>query len=427
MTALDRACARRNVPDQDGEAEWDTIIVGAGMSGLGCARRLYDSGRRFLLVSPEVGGRVRLSPDGLVNYGAYYVTTDYRHTLPLVRLGERVRITDAWFHNDNGRYRWCSTRMVRHLPALLRFTADLRRFRRRFNRMNSLAAHVTRRELIERDPLLREAYRRPGFAYVRSRGLEGLFRDYIDHLLWASFFRDPREVSTFFLLAASLPLIVPMHTFTLDTAAALRGFEDRLLQDTVVHVELSGDRHRLRTAAGRELRCRNVVLATPMHLTNRLLGELAQPIKGGIDVSFYHVRGELHGTYQGAKRNFFSSREAAIISRESDGSYLYFYDTDRIDNYFARHEVVTHDHWRPALYFLGEQFIDSHPAPGVFIASDHDMPSMENAYLNGQYAAGLLLRQEQREPPRAISRSRVVDPSRSRRVRSLSGSRRLSR
>ena len=67
------------------------------------------------------------------------------------------------------------------------------------------------------------------------------------------------------------------------------------------------------------------------------------------------------------------------------------YEQDRIDRYFESYEVVTHDAWKPALFFLGSQFLDVNPAPGVFLANDHDMPSMENAYLNGRYTANQLL------------------------------------
>ena len=384
----------------------ETIIVGGGMSGIGCAHRLLHNSNPFLMISPEIGGRVRTSPDGAVNYGAYYVTDDYEWTLPLVTTAGRVRITDGFFHNHDGRYRFHSMRLVKHLPALYRFTSDLRRFRQHFNGMNKFAGDFSRRELIAANPALQHAYDQPASDYIRDRRLEGLFADYIDHLLWASFFHDPYEVSTFFVLAASLPLIVPMHTFTFRTESAIAGFRDRIVCDSVVRVELGDTLQRVITKSGRVFRCRNLVLATPMDHTNRLLGPLAQPIRGGIDVSFYHVRGTLRPAYRGATRNFFSSDEAAIISREQDGSYLYFYATDQIDKYFESYTVITHDHWKPALFFHGKDFVNANPAPNVFIASDHDVPSMENAYLNGRYTASLLMRQTANaflDPP--ISRS----------------------
>ena len=86
----------------------DTVIVGGGMSGIGAARRLQEKGKPFLMIAPEIGGRVRTSPDGKINYGAYYITDDYRHTLPLVDLVNRVQINDSWFHSGGSRFRFHS-------------------------------------------------------------------------------------------------------------------------------------------------------------------------------------------------------------------------------------------------------------------------------------------------------------------------------
>lgn len=168
------------------------------------------------MVTPEIGGRVRTSPNGQVNYGAYYVTADYEWTLPMVKIGPKVRITDGWFHRDGKRYQFLSLRLLKHLPALIRFMSDLREFRKHFNRMNELAVDFSRAELIGANPLLKRTYVQSGRDYIIDRKLEGLFKDFIDPLMWASFFHDPYEVSTFFLLAASLPLIVPMYSFVMD-------------------------------------------------------------------------------------------------------------------------------------------------------------------------------------------------------------------
>jgi len=69
----------------------ETVIVGAGVSGLGCARRLLDAGRDFVVVSPSVGGRILQSTDGEVPLGAFYARADNDHIKEFVTLGPRIR------------------------------------------------------------------------------------------------------------------------------------------------------------------------------------------------------------------------------------------------------------------------------------------------------------------------------------------------
>ena len=68
----------------------DTIIIGAGMAGLGCGHHfLKNSQKDFLIISEDIGGRVCSSVDGRVNYGAYFVLENYHHILPYVTKRER--------------------------------------------------------------------------------------------------------------------------------------------------------------------------------------------------------------------------------------------------------------------------------------------------------------------------------------------------
>ena len=59
----------------------ETIIIGGGIAGLSCARKLYDSGKEFLLITKDIGGRIKISKDGKVNYGAYLVPSYYKHVM----------------------------------------------------------------------------------------------------------------------------------------------------------------------------------------------------------------------------------------------------------------------------------------------------------------------------------------------------------
>ena len=80
----------------------ETIIVGGGLAGLGCARRLYANKHSFKIITPDIGGRVKVSLDGKVNYGAYYVTKDCklikpfmaRNSITLVKGSRSIRLDE---------------------------------------------------------------------------------------------------------------------------------------------------------------------------------------------------------------------------------------------------------------------------------------------------------------------------------------------
>ena len=59
----------------------ETIIIGGGISGLSCARKLKDNEKEFLLITENIGGRIISSSDGKINYGAYFVGSDYFYHL----------------------------------------------------------------------------------------------------------------------------------------------------------------------------------------------------------------------------------------------------------------------------------------------------------------------------------------------------------
>ena len=54
--------------------KYNTIIIGGGISGLACGRILADKKEDFLLLTKELGGRMRTSKSHLVDYGASYMT-----------------------------------------------------------------------------------------------------------------------------------------------------------------------------------------------------------------------------------------------------------------------------------------------------------------------------------------------------------------
>jgi glycine/D-amino acid oxidase-like deaminating enzyme len=367
------------------------IIVGGGLSGLGCAKRLKERGINFKLITEDVGGRVRTSPDGTVNYGAYYITADCKNMLSYASRLRAMRFWDFHFHAGARHYHFGLGAMFRHAPALLRLAFDLIKFRRRFVAMRRRAKDFSRQELIEGDPLLKKYYHQQAGEYIKEKRLENVVKEYFESVLWASFFEDPRKVPTFVLLQCLLPMIIPTYSFVLDFGKITESFKDDIILDSIVSIRRENDVIKLASKNGKIYECKKLVLATPMTITNQLIRP--QKIKGGIEISFLHLRGQIKKTYDLSGYNFFPSSAQAAIAREADGSYLYFYKGEnRVNDYFERvDQIITAKKWEPALILLGDVYINLNPEPGIYLANDHDVASTEDAFLNGIYIAKKLL------------------------------------
>jgi len=368
----------------------DVIIVGAGMAGLGCARRLHENGKKFTIISENIGGRVETSPDGEVNYGAYYITKDCKTIWPYARIVKKMQFKEYHFHDHARHYHLYSPEVAAYVPALVRLGADLTRFRRHLNRLRSQSTEKDRKSLIEADPLLKRFYNQKAGEYIKQKNLQVLVKEYLAPALWASFFEDPAEMPTFIFLQCLIPMIAPSYSFKMLFNKMSSGFQDDIKIDTVTSVKKTSEGYSLTTKKGQQHLCKRLVLATPMAVTNKLVSP--QPTKRSTSVSFVHINGHPRSRYDYPGYQFFSLRDQAAISQEEDGSYLYFYrGKNNVSKYFKDWEIITKKSWKPALYLKGNQFIDEHPEKNLFLANDHNVASVEDAYINGQYTAKLVL------------------------------------
>jgi len=99
----------------------ETIVIGAGISGLACARRLQQFDKDFLIISNDIGGRILTSEDGLVNYGAFFVCSDYYNMLNFVKLKYRIKLSDFCFHDNDKTYLLFEPKLLFFLLKFIRF------------------------------------------------------------------------------------------------------------------------------------------------------------------------------------------------------------------------------------------------------------------------------------------------------------------
>jgi glycine/D-amino acid oxidase-like deaminating enzyme len=296
----------------------DTIIIGGGISGLACARRLHAAGRDFRLVTDRLGGRMYAGHSPMQNFGATYITKDYRHVRGIVRRGPRLPRRDAYFADRETCLPLYHPRILGHGRALCRFLPRLIEFRRRFNQFRAASPHACQAELLRQDPLLERMVKQPADEFVREHRLQQLQTAYIDPVLSATVFATVKDVNSFYLLAVLLPVLVPTYLADFSETLALMtaGFREHILIDRVVAVEASPRGTYQVSTFDRDLEARNLVVATPAHNTRVFFPELdLQDEHGLLQVPMFalHVEGLRHRRYQPGKLVYLKPDESATV------------------------------------------------------------------------------------------------------------------
>ncbi|MDJ0923274.1 MAG: FAD-dependent oxidoreductase [Acidimicrobiia bacterium] len=386
---------RENLP---GSAQ-DTIIVGAGIAGLACAQRLHDSGHPFIVISDDVGGRIRRSPDGGTNLGAYYVRSDYTHFNRYAQLGRRLDRLAIKRHSEaGGTYILRSPRLLLHAPQVVRFLRLLSDFRRRYNQFKTRTPVIGQAAAIRSDPKLSQLYRQRASEFVDEHRLGDLANQLLEPGIHGTAFTTLKETSALTMLLAALPIVVPTYEFTARLDLLVAGFEDRIIPDHVTAISSRRDGYIVHSQVHGQLLSRRVVIATPADSAARLLG--LPSIKKPVDAHMFLVEGTLRHPFSQADVNLFPATDDTFaIATQANGAILVcskLRDPD-LNRYFSRWRVVAHHYWDPAFHITGDDLLECEQGPNLFLAGDHNIVGLEDAYLTGLHAASRVIESARNE------------------------------
>ncbi len=381
---------QRSAPRLGGSTE--TIIVGAGIAGLACARRLQEAGRRFLLISEDVGGRIRQSRDGAVNLGAYYVRADYTHVNRYVRLGRRIDRLVTQRHYGRDTYTYWDPRLLLHLPQATRFLRLLAEFRARHNVFKRRSISIGQAAAIREDPMLLELYHQPAPDFIAQHRINDLARWYLAPGLHGTAFASLHEITAFTLLLGALPVLVRAYEFTPRFDRLVDGFVDAIAADTVTGLSAHGAGYDIETKANGTLTTERLVIATPTDVAKKLLDLPAA--KRPVSAHMFHVFGALRDPFRRADIHLFPESDPTLaIARQESGTVLLSSRRRHpdLDRYFSNWEVLEHKHWNPAFHLLGDDLLEAEQGPNLYLIGDHNIVGLEDAYLTGLHAANRII------------------------------------
>lgn len=381
----------------------DTLIIGGGISGLSCARRLSDASRDFLLVTDRLGGRMHHSRDGSMNFGASYVTEDYRRVARYVGRGLPFKLREVHCLNRGKTttlFHWRNLAFTRPAVRLIR---RLRELRRTLHAFRKDAEHVPQKDLLSKYPLIGNYARQPAGELIEELRLGSLHEDYFKLAFQGTCFTDPLEANALFYLAVLFPVIVRTwvadFTNTYDLLTA--GYREKIRIDRVTALKRVGQGvWEIRTAADQVHRANNVVIAAPYH-NARQLYPVPQPHRCTA-VTVLYVRGRRKPPLAGKQFVLAPANRTGVILiwRQQSGVDQVFSlcrEPDLAGIYEAP-EVLDSVSWNTAIVVSGADWAPLVLEPNLYLAGDYNLCGLEDAFITGLCAANQIIKEQPSGP-----------------------------
>ncbi len=374
----------------------ETVIIGAGVSGLACANKLYAAGKDFVVISKDIGGRMKFSEKNpQINLGGVYINSDYFNLMPFVDIVESFRLRDFYFF-DGKKYKTIfSLKNLKFLPKILRFVRMLWQFRNRLNVMRKKAEHEEISFLIENDPILKKYWHLSATDFLKQYGFEELDYWFGQPTAGTNVFATSKDLNAFYYMYLFLTIIRPAYIVDLSkTAERLsKGFESRFLIAAVTSIERQETGGYVVTTGENKFFARNVVIAAP-YLDMISVYKVPKPNKI-TSVFTYYVTGNRKVEYADKKGVVLHPdfHDAYLLWKQKSGGDLIYAKTGDLDlsKYYSNFVVRDKIFWKTGMHLPGESVIKQKLDMGLYLASDYNFSLMEDAFITGLYVANKII------------------------------------
>jgi hypothetical protein len=390
----------------------DAVVVGAGIAGLNAAHRLINEGADVAVVADTVGGRTVYDKDQKVNFGTYFVMTNYHNAKKFLTETQWINpLSCRFFDEDGASYATLSKNTLKRSPGFIAFIAAMTTFIRHYEQFKKHCEFMSQRDAMALDPYIKRLYDQPASAWIAEHHVGGFARDYITKFSYACTGVDAEAINALDFCNVTHGLVLQMHLFTFDADAQERALGSHFIRDLVVSHEEQDGIHVVTTEGGREIRARNVVFAAPAYDTARLLGLDTSKVRATSALYVENIRGTMRPGLDVEEMNLFPFTSPIIFTaRQPVGTYLVYSrepDIDK-DKLFSEWELIGRKEWEKAEYVVGNAYIEQQYGPSTFVAGDHNGLGLEPAAISGLYAANQVLKTL---PSRVDPRATFVPPA----------------
>lgn len=400
------------------KTHYETIVVGAGAAGMNCCLELQKNDREYLLISPNIGGRICNDEERHMNYGAVFYFGTYKYMLRSELLIEGPDVLPALSagccHHDNGKqYEPVSPTTIADAPSLLKYMKWMREeFIPRYTKFKDNCTVMEVTAALEKDPLIKQLYQESAMDMIERMGFDPIAHDLISMFAHACTGTKIKDLTALDYLNTVQPLtmkipplrlLFDLKRFDFDsegTKQRLAQGSGEVLIDEITQVEKCDEGWAVECGAGR-FTVSNLVMASPAVDTQRLLepveGIPALDIRKASELTGYLVRGKVKRKFRGHLVHLFDDTIPIIyIAKRFDGDYEVFTEVDfeetrKFDEYFDEWTVIGKKYWSHALYTAAHEALPQNLAPGLIMAGDVNGLGLEPACISGIYAANKIM------------------------------------
>lgn len=400
----------------------ETIIVGAGAAGMNCALDLKEAGHDYLLIADYMGGRIFNDTSKHMNYGAVFYFGSYRTMLSKQR-GILKPTTDvvpnltaaACNPDDTRQWSALSAKTASDLPSLWRFEKFMtQEFLPHYEKFKKNCEIMEVRAALAADPFIDQLFHETAAQMIERLDIKPIADDLVSMFAHACTGTPPEKLmaldylNTVQPLSMELPsmkLVMSLTRFDFDademTERLSQGSGNVLLGTKVTKVDQIEGGWKVTTDQGKTFTAKNLVMATPADVTQRLL----QPVAAVPDFKTrkpcvlyaYLLKGTIREHYAHHDVHIFNEKTPIIfIAKREPGTYEIFTEVDfekdgRMGKYFSDYEIIGKKHWPQAMFTGPTEALPQNLAPGLIMAGDHNGLGMEPAAISGIYAANKIL------------------------------------
>ena len=372
------------------------IIIGGGVAGIACAMRLMEARQDFLLITENLGGRIKYAQEAKVNFGAYFVMSNYSNARQLLTTGAWINPIDACFHlSATERYAVLSGHTLGLLPELLRFYLAMWEFSRHYAPYKQRCLAIPQRAALETDPYIKEIFSMPAPQFVRARKFERAAAEYLSKFAYACTGASMEQLTALDFLNVSQGMVLPIYKIIFNPETVTQKLGSHLVYDSITRIESQPGKHTLIGKSEREYEAEKIVIATPAAITQQLLG--LKEIRAASQLHVFHVNALLKAEFCKYNLNLLPySSEIMLTVKQHDGTYLIYSRVKEADLHQVceQFHLLASMHWEKAMYIQGAAYLEQQYGNGIYVAGDHNGLGLEPTAISGIFAANQILGKE---------------------------------